>query len=105
MHVKSSARTARRWKGGMDMRELMPWMGMTGLKREMDRLVDRFFEHPWTELPAALGEWAPNLDVAETKDTFVVKLEVPGMEPTELNVTLQDNVLTLKGEKKREIEE
>ncbi len=53
------------------MRVLTPWTG-TGLKREMDRLFDRFFESPWAELPA-LGDWTPPLDVAEGKDAVTVK--------------------------------
>jgi hypothetical protein len=39
------------------MRALTLWTG-TGLKREMDRLFERFFESPWTEVPA-LGDWTP----------------------------------------------
>ncbi len=86
------------------MRSLMPWTGMTGLKQEMDRLFDRFFEAPWSDVPA-LGEWAPTLDLSETKDALVVKVEVPGMDPKDIQVSLQENLLTIKGEKKQEKEE
>ena len=86
------------------MRSLMPWTGMTGLKNEMDRLVDRFFEPRWEEFPA-IGDWAPSLDVSETKDAFVVKAEVPGMDTGDIQVSLQENLLTIKGEKKQEKEE
>jgi HSP20 family protein len=86
------------------MRSLMPWTGMVGLKGEMDRLFDRFFEPRWDDVPA-LGEWAPSLDLSETKDAFVLTAEVPGMEPGDINVALQENLLTIKGEKKREKEE
>ena len=87
------------------MRSLMPWTGMTGLKQEMDRVFDRFFEPQWSEFPAAPGEWAPSLDLAETKDAFVVKAEVPGMDPKDIQVSLQENLLTIKGEKKWEKED
>ena len=83
------------------MRSVMPWTGMMGLRSEMDRLFDRFFEPKWEEA-AALGDWAPNLDLSETKDAFVVKAEVPGMEPGDIQVALQENLLTIKGEKKQE---
>jgi HSP20 family protein len=86
------------------MRSLMPWTGMVGLKSEMDRLFDRFFEPRWEDVPA-LGEWAPSLDLSETKDAFVVKAEVPGMDPGDIQVSLQENLLTIKGEKKQEKEE
>ncbi len=86
------------------MRSLMPWTGMTSLKQEMDRLFDRFFEPHWGEFPA-LGEWTPSLDLSETKDALVAKLEIPGMDPKDIQVSLQENLLTIKGEKKQEKEE
>jgi HSP20 family protein len=85
------------------MRAPMPWTG-TGLKREMDRLFERFFESPWTDLPA-LGEWTPAVDVTETRETITVKAEVPGVDPKELNVSLEGDLLTIKGEKEQKKEE
>ena len=85
------------------MRALTPWTG-TGLKREMDRLFDRFFESPWTELPA-LGEWTPALDVTEGKDALTVKAELPGVEAKDIAVSLEGDVLTIKGEKDQKKEE
>ena len=86
------------------MRSLMPWTGMPSLKHEMDRLFDRFAEFKWDEFPT-LGEWAPSLDLSETKDNLVVKMEVPGMDPKDIQISLQENLLTVKGEKKQEKEE
>ena len=86
------------------MRSLMPWSGMTGLKQDMDRVLDRFFESRWEELPA-LGDWMPKVDVSETKDSVVVRAETPGMEAKDIQVSLQENVLTITGEKKQEKEE
>jgi HSP20 family protein len=86
------------------MRALMPWTGMAGMKQEMDRLFDRFFETKWDEF-SALGEWAPSMDISETKDSLVAKVEVPGMEEKDIQVALQENLLTIKGEKKHEKEE
>lgn len=83
------------------MRSVMPWTGMLGLRSEMDRLFDRFFEPRWEGAPAP-GEWAPSMDLSETKDAFVMKAEVPGMEPGDIQVSLQENLLTIKGEKKQE---
>jgi HSP20 family protein len=86
------------------MRGLMPWMRIAGMKSEMDRLFDRLAEHRWNELPA-LGDWAPSMDVSETKDSLVCKVEVPGMEQKDIQISLQENLLTIKGEKKQEKEE
>lgn len=83
---------------------LAPWTGLTSFRKEMDRLFDRFFEPLGDELPA-LGQWAPRLDVSESKDAVVVKAEVPGLEPKDIEISLQGDLLTIKGEKKQEKEE
>lgn len=86
------------------MRALVPATGMTALKKEMDRIFDRIWE---TDLPtpAAFGEWTPVIDVLEGKEELVVKVEVPGIEPKEISLTLAEQVLTINGEKKYEKEE
>lgn len=86
------------------MRALMPWMGATSLGKEMDRLFDRFSEPVWPEMPA-LGDWAPTLDISENKDAVTVKAELPGVEHKDIAVSVQDGVLTIKGEKQAEKEE
>ena len=86
------------------MRALTPWKGMDALRHEMDRVFDRFFEPRWYEFEPG-GEWAPKADMSETKDAVVVKAEIPGVEQKDINVSLQDQVLTIKGEKRQEKEE
>ncbi|OGL05318.1 MAG: molecular chaperone [Candidatus Rokubacteria bacterium RIFCSPLOWO2_02_FULL_68_19] len=87
------------------MKALAPWTGFTTLQKEIDRLFERFWEPRWDEFPALAGEWTPSLDLSETKDALVVKAEIPGIEPKEIEVSLQDQVLTIKGEKRQEKEE
>jgi HSP20 family protein len=86
------------------MRSLRPWTGITDLKQEMDRLFDRMFDARWGEF-GAIGDWAPSLDLSETKDALVVKVEVPGMDAKDIQVSLQEGLLTVQGEKKHEKEE
>ena len=83
-----------------------PSTGLMTLRQEVDRLFDRFFE-PWRgqEEAPATGEWAPNLDVSETKDALIVKADVPGMEAKDIQVSLQEQMLTIKGEKQQEKDE
>ena len=80
-----------------------PWREMDILRREMENLRDRFIgERP---LEWLRGEWVPSLDVSETKDKVVVKAEAPGIDPKEIDISLSNGILTLKGEKKKEREE
>jgi HSP20 family protein len=74
---------------------------LTSFRREMDRLFDRFWEDDGENLPA-YREWVPSIDFSETSDAYMVRIEIPGMEPKDVQVTLQDGVLTVKGEKKEE---
>jgi HSP20 family protein len=75
-----------------------PFRDMTALRNMMDRLVDEpVFEN------AALwqrsgGDYALALDLLEDDDAYTVKASVPGVDPGDLDVSLADNVLTIKGE-------
>jgi len=81
------------------MKALMPENGLTTFRKEMDRLFDRF----WEAGDSSAG-WDPKVDVSETKEAFIVKAEVPGIEPKDIQVSLENGVLVLRGEKKQEIE-
>ena len=87
------------------MRTATPW-GFGNLQKDMERLFDRMGMAEW-ELPAmrTLGDFTPTLDFAENKDAFVVKAEIPGMDPQDITVALENQMLTLKGEKRLEKEE
>ena len=91
----------------MAEKELTPWRPFTelsSLRREMDRLWENFFgERPLTRIWGR--GWAPSLDISETKDNFVVKAEVPGVDAKDIDISLTGDVLTIKGEKKQEKEE
>jgi HSP20 family protein len=81
----------------------MSWTGLATLRQEMDRVFDRFFEPEWwKEDPPALAQWAPNLDLSETNDALIVKVDVPGMESKDIQVSLQERLLTIRGEKRPE---
>ena len=86
------------------MRTLMPWTRMIGTK-ELDRLLNRFLEGKLEEESAAGVDWAPSMDVSETKDAVIVKAEVPGIDPKDIHISLQEQLLTIKGEKQEEREE
>ena len=82
-----------------------PTRDLLSIRDEVNRLFDNFF----TGLPERRrglleGEWAPSVDVAETDNEVVVTAELPGVEQDDVDITITDDVLTLKGEKKEEKE-
>lgn len=54
---------------------------------------------------ASLSSWAPNVDIVENEDSYEIHAELPGVTEEEVNVTLNNNVLTLSGEKKQEVKD
>jgi HSP20 family protein len=78
------------------------------LRDEMDYLFDRFFggwgTGPMESLPARFG-WGPRLDLAETENEITVKAEVPGVDPADVDLRVEGNLLMIRGEKKQEKEE
>jgi HSP20 family protein len=80
-----------------------PFREMWSVRNLMDRMMDRWLEPSWSMTtdwqPAS---WDLALDVAETEDNFVVKASLPGMNPDDLEITYNNNLLTIKGEIKEE---
>jgi HSP20 family protein len=87
--------------------ELTPWrpFEFDRIRREMDRLWDSFLEGRPMRRAEEVREWLPSLDVSETKNDLVVKAELPGMDPKDINISLSNGLLTITGEKKQEKEE
>ncbi len=68
-------------------------------------VAKRLAEDPFWKKPSRWSEFqAPSLDLSESEDEYLIEMEAPGLEPDDLEVTLSDNTLTLKGEKSREEE-
>jgi HSP20 family protein len=99
----------------MANRELTPWSRgglapfgrdtFTSFRREMDRLFDDFFTPAAAEgrsFAATQSAVSPSIEVDETDKAYVVTAEVPGLAVGEIELSLQDNALTLSGEKRSE---
>ncbi len=87
------------------MPELTIWIDqeMRKLKRDMDRLMYRFcndFDMPL--LPRVVSK-VPFINLLQTKDHLVVNAEIPGFNPENLDISINDGVLTIKGEMKQEV--
>jgi HSP20 family protein len=81
-----------------------PFRDLVSIQDEMNRLFDDFFGRPVTR-PEWEEAWSPSVDVSETKDNVIINAEIPGMNKEDVKVSVQDNVLTLSGERKQEKEE
>jgi HSP20 family protein len=84
------------------MKQLTSGTGILALRKEMDRLFDRLWDRDWTDVAQLAEGWLPPLDVIETDQNVIVSVEVPGMEAKDVHVTVRENLLILRGEKRTE---
>lgn len=76
---------------------------MFSLQREMNKVFDSFFRG--VDEPGLLNaSWTPAVDVAEEENDYIVKVELPGVSKDDVKITLESNILTVRGEKKAEKE-
>ena len=77
----------------------------TRLCGKMDRMLESFLGGWLPTTFSGEGPWGPAVDVRETENEVIVDMEIPGLEPGDLDVSVTDGTLTVKGEKKLEREE
>lgn len=80
------------------LRRWDPWRELFSIREELDRVFDRFFAP--LEFETREITWAPSVDMYETDKELVIKAELPGMSSKDVDITLTDDTLTIKGEKK-----
>jgi HSP20 family protein len=73
-----------------------PFRDLMGIQSELNRLFGRTYAGD----PGVAGAWVPPLDIYESQERFVVTLELPGIDPADVEVSVDDSVLTVKGERK-----
>ncbi|HEY6264751.1 MAG TPA: Hsp20/alpha crystallin family protein [Candidatus Acidoferrum sp.] len=85
------------------MRILTRWepaRGLTTLQDQVNRLFNDSFRRSDEE--ASLSAWAPAVDVYETEHELVVKADLPEADPKDLDIRVENNILTISGERKFE---
>ena len=86
------------------MASLIEWKNqeINKLRRDIDRMFNRFWSYlGGNTLPEACSGLA-SLEVSETKDSVVVRAEVPGMEPQDLEIWVNGDMLTIRGQKREQ---
>ena len=108
----------------MSIRDLVPWHGnkknlsvrkahepFYGIQKEINSVFDNFFDE-FDLLPSRFGGYedrfsafTPKIDIKEGKKKIEISAELPGMDEKDIDVSLSDDALTIKGEKNQEIED
>ena len=83
-----------------------PARELSSLQSEMNRLFNTFFDTPTgAGNGGAVRRWIPSMDLVETDAHFVLRADLPGLSEEDVAIELEDNVLTVSGERKAEHEE
>ena len=83
-----------------------PFQEMERMHKELDRMFNGwrgFVPHP--EEAMTISEWSPAVDIVEDEKEFIVKAELPEVKKDDVKVTIEHDILTIKGERKAEKEE
>ncbi len=78
-----------------------PFNDLVSIQDELNRLFGRTFTGTWPVHRSVRGSWMPALDVFETEDRVVAKMDLPGIDPNDVEVSVEDSTLTVSG--KREL--
>jgi HSP20 family protein len=81
------------------MTPFSPFRGVTSLQDQINRLFSETFDR---SEGGNLTPWAPAVDIYETEHNLVVKADLPDIKPEELDIRVENNILTIRGERKFE---
>jgi HSP20 family protein len=79
---------------------LEPFRGLSTLQDQFNRILNESFRHQPEE--SALTTWAPAVDIYETPNELVVKADLPDVNEKDIDVRVENNLLTIRGERKFE---
>jgi HSP20 family protein len=86
----------------MTLTKYEPWSLLEQMRREMDRAMDTRTAEGSS---VATSDWVPAVDIKEEKDSFVIVADIPGVDPKDIEVHMENGMLTIKGEKESEKKE
>ena len=79
-----------------------PLRELRTMQEQMNRLLNVSWNHDISGEDLKEGIWQPSVDIYETADSIVIKAELPGIDQNDIDVKIEENTLTLKGERKHE---
>ena len=84
----------------MSVMRYEPWVLMSRLQRDLDRLIGA--NGTGTEEQQTVADWVPPVDIREETSQFVLHADLPGIEAKDIDITLEKGVLTIRGHRKLE---
>ncbi|MDE2090313.1 MAG: Hsp20/alpha crystallin family protein [Gammaproteobacteria bacterium] len=89
----------------MNMIRYEPWGLASQLHNEINRLFDRNLGGVANDNGLTASDWVPAVDIKEEPNRYLIHADVPGVDPKDIEITMEDGTLTLKGERQSETRE
>ncbi len=86
----------------MDLVRWEPFDGLNRFQSRINELFDETFGRSRMSPTSSTGLWYPPVDILESKDSYLIRAELPGMKKEDVNLEVQEGALTLSGERKLE---
>ena len=87
----------------MNITRFEPWSLINQLHREIDQMAGQRFGLSGTDDDASsVADWVPAVDIIEEKDRFVLRADVPGVKPEDIDVNMENGMLTVSGSRQDE---
>src|SRR5688572_15355973 len=84
----------------MELVRWEPFAGFGNIRSMFNDLFDENFDRSWAQ--PSISKWYPAADILESKDSYLIRAELPGMKREDINVEVKDGTLVLSGESKSE---
>lgn len=86
---------------------LVQFEPMRSMSRLQDEINNFFRSSDWSpalldESSVATSQWMPSVDIKDEKDKFVINADIPGVNPKDIEVSMENGMLTIKGERENE---
>jgi len=83
-----------------------PWIARGDLRNEIKSVFDRYFNGDDTDQSSVVtSQWTPRVDIKEEDGRFVILADIPGVDPKDIEVSMDKGILSIKGERKTELKE
>lgn len=90
----------------MSIMRYQPWGQVNRFQDEMKSVLDRFFTDEDTDQSNVVtSQWAPRVDIREEDKRFLIVADIPGVDPKDIEISMDKGILSIKGERKSETKE
>ncbi|MES9832930.1 MAG: Hsp20/alpha crystallin family protein [Candidatus Thiodiazotropha sp. LLP2] len=86
----------------MNITRYDPWRSLDDWRQDMDRMFHPLHQQDEDTSHVVGGDWAPAVDIKEETDRYLIRADIPGVKPEDIEITMDNGVLSIRGERKFE---